>query len=54
MAALDPRAVLERGYSITRDQEGRAVRDSATVARGAHLDLTFARGTAQVRVEDKT
>jgi exodeoxyribonuclease VII large subunit len=54
LAALDPRAVLERGYSIARDQEGRAVRDSATVARGAHLDLTFARGTAQVRVEDKT
>jgi exodeoxyribonuclease VII large subunit len=54
LAALDPRAVLERGYSITRDREGRAVRDSATVARGAHLDLTFARGTAQVRVEDKT
>jgi exodeoxyribonuclease VII large subunit len=54
LAALDPRAVLERGYSIARDQEGRAVRDSATVARGAHLDLTFARGTAQVRVEDKS
>jgi len=54
LAALDPRAVLERGYSIARDQEGRAVRDSATVARGAPLDLTFARGTARVRVEDKT
>jgi exodeoxyribonuclease VII large subunit len=53
LAALDPRAVLERGYSITRDHEGRAVRDSATVARGARLDLTFARGAAQVRVEDK-
>jgi exodeoxyribonuclease VII large subunit len=54
LATLDPRAVLERGYSITRDQEGHAVRDSATVARGARLELTFARGTAQVRVEDKS
>ena len=54
LAALDPRAVLERGYSITRDQEGHAVRDSATIARGGRLDLIFARGTARVRVEDKT
>ncbi len=53
-AALDPRAVLERGYSIARDREGHAVRDSAAVARGERLDLTFARGTAQVRIEDKT
>ncbi len=54
LAALDPRAVLERGYSIARDREGHAVRDSAAVARGERLDLTFARGTAQVRIEDKT
>lgn len=54
LAALDPRAVLERGYSIARDRDGHAVRDSAAIARGARLDLTFARGTAQVRVEDKT
>jgi len=54
LAALDPRAVLERGYSIVRDRDGHAVRDSTAVARGDRLDLTFARGTAQVRVEDKT
>jgi exodeoxyribonuclease VII large subunit len=54
LAALDPIAVLERGYSIVRDREGHAVRDSAAVARGDRLDLTFARGMAQVRVEDKT
>jgi exodeoxyribonuclease VII large subunit len=53
LAALDPHAVLERGYSIARDHEGHAVRDSAQIARGARLDLTFARGRAQVRVEDK-
>jgi exodeoxyribonuclease VII large subunit len=54
LAALDPIAVLERGYSIVRDREGHAVRDSAAGARGDRLDLTFARGMAQVRVEDKT
>jgi exodeoxyribonuclease VII large subunit len=54
LAALDPRAVLERGYSIVRDRDGNAVRDSGSIARGDRLDLTFARGTAQVRVEDKT
>ncbi len=54
LTALDPRAVLERGYSIARDRDGRAVRDSAGLARGDRLDLTFARGAAGVRVEDKT
>jgi len=54
LAALDPRAVLERGYSIARDRDGHAVRDSAAIARDDRLELTFARGTAQVRVEDKT
>jgi exodeoxyribonuclease VII large subunit len=48
---LDPRAVLERGYSIVRDAEGRIVRRSAGLARGDLLDLTFAEGGAQSRVE---
>jgi len=54
LAALAPHAVLERGYSIARDRAGRAVRDSATLAPGDRLDLTFARGTARTRVEDKS
>ena len=54
LAALDPHAVLERGYSIARDRDGHAVRDSATLAAGDRLDLTFARGTARARVEDKS
>jgi exodeoxyribonuclease VII large subunit len=43
--------VLERGYSIVRDAEGRIVRRSAGLAAGDLLDLTFAEGGAQTRVE---
>src|SRR5215475_942966 len=48
---LDPRAVLERGYSIVRDDAGRVVRRGAAVAAGDLLDVTFAEGGAQARVE---
>jgi exodeoxyribonuclease VII large subunit len=51
LAHLDPRAVLERGYSIVRNAEGRVVRRSAGLAAGDLLDLTFAEGGAQTRVE---
>ncbi len=47
---LNPSAVLERGYSITRDAEGRVVRDGATLSEGASLELVFARGGASARV----
>jgi exodeoxyribonuclease VII large subunit len=48
---LDPRAVLERGYGIVRDANGKIVRRSAGIAPGDLLDLTFAEGGAQTRVE---
>ncbi len=51
LAHLDPRAVLERGYAIVRDGEGRIVRRSAGLGRGDLLDLTFAEGGASARVE---
>jgi exodeoxyribonuclease VII large subunit len=51
LAHLDPRAVLERGYSIVRDANGKIVRRSAAIAPGDLLDLTFAEGGAQTRVE---
>lgn len=51
LAHLGPRAVLERGYSIVRDAEGRIVRRSAGLAPGDALDLTFAEGGARTRVE---
>ncbi len=51
LAHLDPRAVLERGYSLVRDSAGRLVRRGAEVAAGDRLDITFSQGSAQVRVE---
>jgi len=51
LAHLDPRAVLERGYSIVRDESGRVVRRGAEVASGDRVDITFAEGGATARVE---
>jgi exodeoxyribonuclease VII large subunit len=51
LAHLDPRAVLERGYSIVRDADGRIVRRAHGLAVGDPLGITFAEGTALARVE---
>jgi len=52
LQALSPLAVLERGYSIARRDDGTVVRDAATLQTGDPLRLTFARGAARLRVED--
>jgi exonuclease VII large subunit len=45
LAALSPRCVLERGYSITtRAGDASALRDAAGVTAGEHLVTTLARG----------
>ncbi|MFN8026548.1 MAG: exodeoxyribonuclease VII large subunit [Acidimicrobiia bacterium] len=49
--ALDPRRVLERGYSITRDENGRAVRHAADTATGQFIVTELADGRAASRVE---
>jgi exodeoxyribonuclease VII large subunit len=51
LRALDPRRVLERGYSITRDADGRVVKRSSAVAAGAELDTELASGRVTSRVE---
>lgn len=51
LAALDPHAVLGRGYSIALDDSGRPVTDSAKLAEGQGLRVVFARGAAAMRVE---
>jgi exodeoxyribonuclease VII large subunit len=43
--------VLERGYSIVRDEAGRIVRQSREIASGDRVDITFAEGSASARVE---
>jgi exodeoxyribonuclease VII large subunit len=47
---LDPRAVLERGYALAIGPDGRAVRDAAALNPGDALRLGFARGSADVTV----
>ena len=44
MRALDPRRVLERGYTVTRDADGRVVRSATGTEAGAVLETEFARG----------
>ncbi len=46
LAHLDPRQVLQRGYAIVRDAEGRVVRDSAAVGPGSEVGMQFAVGHA--------
>ena len=52
LRALDPRRVLERGYTITRDAQGRAVRAASAAAAGALLVTETADGEIRSRVED--
>jgi exodeoxyribonuclease VII large subunit len=52
LRALDPRRVLERGYTITRDANGRAVRTAAEAGSGSLLVTETADGAIRSRVED--
>ena len=51
---LNPQLVLERGYSITATGAGKIVRDSAEIACGEELKITFAKGWAGAQVKHKT
>jgi exodeoxyribonuclease VII large subunit len=51
LRALSPRATLERGYAIVR-QEGGIVRSSRGVAPGSRVDVELAEGALGARVED--
>ncbi len=54
LGSLSPHAVLERGYSISLDEEGRVIRDAAELDVGDTVRLTFARGRASARITDTT
>jgi exodeoxyribonuclease VII large subunit len=51
LGLLDPRQVLERGYSIVRSAAGELVRNADALAAGDELRIDFARGGADVRIE---
>jgi len=53
LRALDPQHTLARGYAIVRDADGHILRDSAPLAKGQALNLTFAQGGANVQVLEK-
>ncbi len=50
LAHLDPRAVLQRGYSVVRDSSGAILRSAGTLLPGDAVDITFSQGGAEARV----
>jgi exodeoxyribonuclease VII large subunit len=51
LAALDPRAVLHRGYALVQMEDGTIVRSAEQLAEGNRLNTRFSRGSAISRVE---
>ena len=49
---LSPRRTLERGFSVTRDAEGRVLRELDSVAPGDILTTELVRGALKSRVEE--
>jgi exodeoxyribonuclease VII large subunit len=49
---LNPRRQLERGWSLTRDENGKVVRSSGTLRLGERLTTTFADGSASSTVDE--
>jgi len=47
----NPRTILQRGYSITRDAEGKVIRDAAQVPTGAAISVLLARGELDALVK---
>src|SRR5512134_2162749 len=53
LASLGPAAVLERGYSLTRNAQGEVVRDAARVQPGERLTTTLAKGWIESEIRKK-
>jgi exodeoxyribonuclease VII large subunit len=54
LAGLSPEGVLGRGYSITRDAQGRVVSDASAVKEGDRLTTMLARGSLESEVRKKS
>ncbi|GAB3268178.1 exodeoxyribonuclease VII large subunit [Chitinimonas naiadis] len=52
LTALNPEAVLARGYSLVETREGQLVRDAAVLRSGQYLRLRFAQGEAAAVVSE--
>ena len=53
LAGMDPTAVLERGYSITRTPDGKVLRDASRIAEGDEIFTTLARGGVRSKVKKR-
>lgn len=53
LTALDPLSILERGFSLVLDEDGRIVSNMSRVVPGQRLVVRLARGTLHVRVEQQ-
>ena len=51
LAALDPTAILQRGYAMVSDDHGRVIMDPAQVKPDDPLTVRLAKGTLGVRVQ---
>jgi exodeoxyribonuclease VII large subunit len=50
-AQLSPQRTLERGFSITRDEQGRLLRDSKKIQTGERMHTQLTDGEITSRVE---
>jgi exonuclease VII large subunit len=54
VVSLDPKRILERGYSITFDTETkRIIKESQTVDKGSRIETLLFQGRLYSRVEEK-
>ena len=51
LAALDPTAILQRGYALVLDDQHQVVTDAQGVVAGQHLTVRLAKGLLDVRVQ---
>ena len=51
--SADPRKVIERGYALVLDAEGRALKGARGVSEGDSLSVLFSDGALDCRVENK-
>jgi exodeoxyribonuclease VII large subunit len=50
---LSPLAILERGYALVFDSEGKLVKDAAQIKVGAEISARLARGEIRATVKKK-
>ncbi len=52
LRAMNPKGVLKRGYSITKDSEGKCVVSSEGLKKGGRLVTLFANGSAESTIDN--